>query len=83
MASLISSSSLSNASGVSLWPAARGRNTFTRSKRTPRISARDGSLADASAHLPEDHIAYPFARAQALCGRGKLKLIHSRSVNLV
>src|SRR5208283_12167 len=46
LASLISSSSLSNASGVSLWPAARGRNTFTRSKRTPRISARDGSLAD-------------------------------------
>ena len=30
---------------MSLWPAARGRNRFT-SKRTPRISARDGSLAD-------------------------------------
>src|SRR5579863_9348991 len=47
LASLISSSSLSNVSGVSLWPAARGRSTFTRSKRTPRISASDGSLADA------------------------------------
>src|SRR5579863_10073837 len=46
LASLISSSSLSNASGVILWPAASGRNTFTRSKRTPRISARDGSLAE-------------------------------------
>ena len=46
LASLISSSSLSNASGVILWPAASGRNTFTRSKRTPRISARDGSAGD-------------------------------------
>src|SRR5581483_1208861 len=45
---LISSRSLSNASGARSWPEATGRSTFTKSKRTPRISASAGSLVGPS-----------------------------------
>src|SRR5580658_6318171 len=49
--SLIWSSILSNASGASFSPAARGRNTLTSSKRTPTISASAGSRLSTSLAL--------------------------------
>src|SRR5579871_1160497 len=43
LALLMSSSSLSKASGLIFWPETRGRRTFTSRRRTPSISARDTS----------------------------------------
>ena len=73
---LISSSSLSNASGVSLCPAARGRRTFTRSKRTPRISASDPSLAEIlGVRLLLVNVLRPLAAGQRLTPEAFDKLL--------
>ena len=66
LASLISSNSLSRASGVSLWPAARRRNTFASSKRISRISTRDGSLVDH--YVVHEGLDIENGDSQHLCG---------------
>ena len=76
--SLIWSSSWSNASGASFSPAARGRNTFTSSKRTPAISASAGSCRSESLNrwptLPAGSARGPLAQRPTVGLRRRFQL---------